>query len=189
MDESVLIKELKQGDQSALETIIDIYSSYVGAIVKNIIGMYMKKEDIEEVTSDVFVLLWNNAEGLHESCISLKSYIAAITRNQSLKKLRGFNPDIYPLEENVLDIADYGICIEKSEQREVLLTAISNMSKVDREIFTRYYFFMEKTAAIAKQMDMNESTVRSRLFRGRSYLKQVLEDGGYQYEVENIGSL
>jgi RNA polymerase sigma-70 factor (ECF subfamily) len=64
--------------------------------------------------------------------------------------------------------------------------ALSLMSELDREIFIRYYFFMEKTTEIAEQLDMNESTVRSRLSRGRSYLRQVLTEGGYQDENKNI---
>jgi len=76
--------------------------------------------------------------------------------------------------------------IEEADRKQILEWALSLMNERDREIFIRYYFFMEKTTAIAEQLAMNESTVRSRLARDRSYLRHALIDGGYQHENENI---
>ncbi len=186
MEEIVLIERLRQQDQSALEKIMDRYTSYVYTVVKNVIGTYMKAEDIEEVVSDVFVLLWNHAAQIHEKSPTLKSYLAAIARNQALKKLRRYNPQICPLDDDILVMDDSSSAIEESEQKQMLEWALSIMNEIDREIFIRYYFLMQKTTSIAEQLHMNESTVRSRLSRGRGYLKQILTEGGVRHEVKNI---
>jgi RNA polymerase sigma-70 factor, ECF subfamily len=78
LEETTLIQQLKQGHQSALEKIIDIYAAYVNTVVRNVIGTYMKAEDIEEVVSDAFVLLWKQAAQIRENSTTLKSYLAAM---------------------------------------------------------------------------------------------------------------
>lgn len=186
MEESKLIDRLKQGDPSALASIIDRYAGYASTIVRNIIGAYMKSEDIEEAVSDVFVRIWHHAAQIQDNCVTLKSYLAAIARNEALKKLRGYRPQLVPLEDDVLFVDDANAPLERSEKKQVLEWALSLMGEQDREIFVRHYFFMEKTSAIARQLGMNESTVRSRLSRGRGYLRQALLEGGYRFEDENL---
>ncbi|BBI30900.1 sigma-70 family RNA polymerase sigma factor [Cohnella abietis] len=185
MEEKILIQQLKHKSQPALEHLIDLYSAYVSTIVRNIIGAQMRIEDIEEVVSDVFVLLWNNATQIQENG-SLKSYIAAIARNQALKKLRNLDPQFCLLEEDILIVRDTNDPLKESENKQELEWIFSTMEKQDREIFLRYYFFFEKTKDIALQLKMNESTVRSRLLRGRAFLKQRLIEGGYEFENKHI---
>lgn len=186
MEESTLLRQLKQGQQSALERLIDIYAAYVSTIVRNVIGKHMKNEDVEEVVADVFVLLWTRAAQIRDDCTTIKSYLAAIARNQSLKKLRDHSPRTYPLDDDVLIADDSMDVFAESEQKHFLEWALSLMSELDREIFIRYYYFMEKTADIAEQLHMNESTVRSRLSRGRDYLRQAIRDGGSEIENNRI---
>ncbi len=186
MLEATLLHQLKQGKQSALEHLIDMYAGYVSKIVRNVIGSQMKNEDVEEVVSDVFVLLWTHAGQIREDSKTIKSYLAAIARNQSLKKLREHAPRMYPLDDDILIVEDSTSAFAESEQKYFLEWALSLMSELDRNIFVRYYFLMERTADIAEQLQMNESTVRSRLSRGRDYLRQVLRDGGGYDENKNI---
>jgi RNA polymerase sigma-70 factor (ECF subfamily) len=182
VEERTLIQRLQQGSQPALKQLIDLYSAYISTIVRNIIGDRMGNEDIEEVVSDAFVLLWSNAARLQENGTP-KSYLAAIARNQALKKLRDHDPRVRSLEEEFNDIAGASHDpLEESESRQELQWAMSTMDKEDREIFLRYYYFFEKTKDIALRLNMNESTVRSRLLRGRTYLKQRLTEGGCRYD-------
>ena len=52
--------------------------------------------------------------------------------------------------------------------------AIHKMRPKDREIFLRYYYYLQTTDQIAQAMSMPGSTVRSRLSRGRKILKEIL---------------
>ena len=57
-----LVEKLKKHDEKALTQIIEQESRFVASIIFNTSKGSLSKEDIEEVTSDVFVTLWNNAD-------------------------------------------------------------------------------------------------------------------------------
>lgn len=64
---------------------------------------------------------------------------------------------------------------------EHLNKALSELPQDDREVFLRYFFYGEKTAAIASAMGINENTARSKLSRTRAKLKEYLEQRGFDH--------
>lgn len=64
--------------------------------------------------------------------------------------------------------------LEQREQAAAVQRALLAMEDTDREIFLRYYYYYQKISQIAAAMDMKESTVKSRLSRGREKLKASL---------------
>jgi RNA polymerase sigma-70 factor (ECF subfamily) len=52
--------------------------------------------------------------------------------------------------------------------------AVLELPQPDREIFLRYYYYLQTSSQIAEAMGMEDSTVRGRLMRGRNHLKQML---------------
>ena len=48
------------------------------------------------------------------------------------------------------------------------------MEQPDREIFLRYYYYLQSSAEIAQAMGMGASAVRARLMRGRNVLRNKL---------------
>ena len=67
MDENKMLRALKRRDEKALEWFIDHYVGYVTTIIYNIIGSFMTEADIEEVSSDVFLILWKNAKKIEKT--------------------------------------------------------------------------------------------------------------------------
>ena len=173
IDEQYLIQQIKTGSQKALETVIDRYGSYVKAIAINIIKPPMTDADVEEVVSDVFLSLWNHPGDPDWG--SLKGYLAAITRNKARDRLRSFHIEV-PLEEDVLDIPMEDSCrqIELAQLKEALKLMVDRLEEPDRTILLRYYYFYQKTDAIAQDMGMKPATVRTKLARSRQKLKEWL---------------
>lgn len=173
MTESKALKELKKGSEEALEWFIDQYTPYVITIIHNIIGACMDVSDVEEVASDVFLALWQNAGKIRP--FSVKGYLGAIARNMAKNKLRQCGFDL-PLEEQILIVDE--LTPEKQIQRKELSAAVRSavlaMRQPEREIFLRFYYYGQSADQIAKEMDMNPSTVRSKLHRGRQFLKSSL---------------
>ena len=140
-------------------------------IIHNVLGAYMDLSDIEEVAADVFFALWENAGKVH----SPKGYLGTIARNMAKNKLRQL-ADTLPLEENLLILE--GVSPEKAlEEKELsraVKRAVLDMGHPDREIFLRFYYYFQSLEEIATEMDMNLSTVKTRLRRGRTRLKETL---------------
>jgi RNA polymerase sigma-70 factor (ECF subfamily) len=173
IDEQYLIQQIKTGSQKALETVIDRYGSYVKAIAANIIKPPMTDADVEEVVSDVFLSLWSHPGDPDRG--SLKGYLAAITRNKARDRLRRFHIEV-PLESDCLEVPVEDSCrqIELAQLKEAVKQVVDRLEEPDRTILLRYYYFYQKTDAIARDMGMNPATVRTKLARSRQKLKEWL---------------
>ena len=181
MDEKELLRQIQKGDTDALARVIETYSAYVYAIVKNIIDPPLQPEDCEEVVSDVFYQLWNNAEAVRPG--KLKAYLAALTRNRAKDKLRSLHLAL-PMEDEVLSLTVDGPeeTLELGELRKLTRKAVEELPEPERSIFQRHYFLYQKTDEIAEALQLNSATVRTKLARGREKLRQTLIEGGYRCE-------
>lgn len=175
MTDAKALKQLQAGDQRALEYFIDRYGSYVGTIVNSVLQDSMRREDVEEVSSDVFVTLWKSAEKLLP--LNLKGYLSRVARSLALRKLREKRLEL-PLEEDILLFEEDSL-IEKLDQEERdrrVRVAVLSMPEPDRELFLRHYYYGQSVAVIAAKMSMNPSTIKTRLRRGREKLRQHLTE-------------
>ena len=73
--------------------------------------------------------------------------------------------------------------LEKREQAAYIRKAVLALREPEREIFLRYYYFYQPVSTIAEEMGLESANVKTKLFRGRKKLKEVLEKGGYFVEA------
>lgn len=182
MDEQKLLINLKKGKRGSLEKAIDIYAPYVNVITYNIIGSIMTKEDIEEVISDVFISLWKHADSLDINKGNIRAYLGAIARNCAKNKLREVSLHL-ELDENITSqAAAIETNLEQKEENRLLLDMITGLGEPDSEILLRYYYYDEKIKKISQCVGLCQSTVKTKLARGRLKLKEVLAQirGGAQ---------
>ena len=182
MNDKILLRRLKQGDQAALSELIRRYSAYAWAVASNILSHAMKDEDIEEVVEDSFVSLWESREQIETDLI--KAYLAAIVRNKAKSALRR-NRLEEPLEDDLLQISIPNEPEQKillSELREIAHEAVDSLGEPDREIFQRYYFLYQKTEDISAALGLKDATVRTKLARGRKRLRDYLTERGFHCE-------
>lgn len=181
MNDFFLIKKLKSHDKQTFYTVIEKYTPYVSVILYRTLNQTASKEDLEELTSDVFISLWYNVESLTGN--NLSGYLATIARNKAKNYLRSLSP----LNENINNIqilvndntSDISI---HNDQHNQLLSAINSLGFPDDEIFKMYYFDGLKTNEIAKALALSHATVRTKLFRGKHKLKKYFNERGIGYE-------
>lgn len=181
MQERNLIRRLKQHQPQALEELIQTYSPYVGTIVRNIIGKYLSESDVEELTADVFVAVWEHADQVKPG--KLTGFLAAIARNRAKNRIRSYYETV-DLEDLVQVCAadDVEQSIDQKILAEMLQDVLNMLSAKDREILVRYYYYYESVKQVAAEMQMSESAVKMRMSRARKKMQQELIDKGYAYE-------
>jgi RNA polymerase sigma-70 factor (ECF subfamily) len=134
----------------------------------------------------VFLAFWSNADKVKPD--KIKAYLSGIARNKAKEKTRGLGREL-PLEDDIIIISDADTehSYEMREQAEILKKAVLSMQYPDREIFLRHYYYYQPLVQIAGEMDINVSTVKTHLRRGRDRLKKMLnEEGGNEDGNKNL---
>ena len=128
-----------------ITNIMKDFAGYVFIIIKN--SKYnFNNEDIEEIASDVFLVIWQNQKKLDINK-EIKPYIAGITKNLILKKQRTItnqNLDIEILEKSIQDNTDVHNKTEENEKTRIIMEELKNMKEEDRKNFTSNYYSSKK---------------------------------------------
>lgn len=184
MEKNEQIKDYKREETLDIEKIYHDFYSYVYTIITSLAKGNLKEEDIEEVISDTFLVVWKNRNKLEEHKM-IKPYIAGITKNLGREKIRK--------RKNYLTIADYEQEIEsigvmdyiKEEREEIdkLKYIIQQLKPLEREIFEQYYYQTKKMKEIANYFEVSEFAVKQKLYRIRKQIrKKIRKKGGYKNE-------
>lgn len=178
------IRRLKQDDETALCEIIRKYTGYVYTILRNFSHGTLPQEDLEELTADVFLRLWNSRNRLRDGS-DLAPYLAAIARNGVKNRFRmlGKQPPVLQSYEDLTlsDAKDLCGDAEMVEMIACLLRALDSLCEPDRSLMIRFYFYGEKTSALAKAYHMTDAAVRLRLHRSRGKLRKLMTERGFDH--------
>ena len=173
-----------------IEKIINDFSSSLYRFVKNNNyygnnSYYLNKEDIEEIVSESFFVLWKNYKKMNLSD-NIGNYLCGVSRNILLKKLRNnkvFNKNVNIEDyQNVLDCKkDVEDMFYEQERISFIENIVLNLDEESKEIFILFYYEQRKVKEISKILNISESKVKTRLHRIRKKLKKELKEGGYGY--------
>ena len=175
MREAALLERLRRQDQDALEALTARYRSYVCTVLSNMLRGVGGWADVEELCADVFLALWQHAGEIREG--SLKPWLGTVARNRAKSWLRARRE--LPMDLDELELPAPGPGLEDEALRQELAAAVrravDSLRPADREVFLRYYFYLQSAETIAAELGLAPSSVRSRLSRGRELLRKKLE--------------
>ena len=180
MEENTIEKYIKNNILD-IEQLIKDYKTYIYAIAKNNSKGFLSNEDIEEIVSDTFLTIWHNKNKIEKNKM-LKNYISAVTKNLVLKKFRekqSSNLNISLNDENLSsEYNDIEYVYENSLIEKTINEELKNFTKLEYQIFTKYYYFSKSIKEIASEMNISESLVKVKLHRVRKKLKERLKSKG-----------
>lgn len=175
MRDAALIEGLRQKDQDALDQLTSRYKSYVCTILSNMLQGSGNWADVEELSADVFLVLWQHAETVEAG--KVKQWLGTVARNRAKSWLRARRE--LPMDLDEIELPDDGPGLEdeaiRAELAAAVRRAVDSLRPKDREIFLRYYFYLQPAEEIAAALKMAPASVRSRLSRGRETLRKKLE--------------
>lgn len=176
-----LLDELRADKPAALEQAIRTYSPCVAAVIACQLGSFGTQADVEELTSDVFFALWQWRNRLKTD--NLRGWLMITARNKARDWLRKQKLVTTELEDWLCLPDDQAQrLLETKERNELLGRALDNLDEETRMLILRHYFYGQSTADMAVELDMNRSTIKNRLARGRKKLKDILKEGGCDLE-------
>ena len=177
MNDTEIIDLYWQRNSQAIAETDKKYGGYCQSIAYRICR---SAEDAEELTSDVFVRLWQHAGEIRGG---LRAWLGSVSRNRATDALRRAKIEL-PLEPRLFWVEDTMWESLAEEERNVRLReALHSLSPEDREIFCRTYDLCQSSAQIAEAMGIPASTVRTRLRRGRDTIRKRLQTGGWNDET------
>lgn len=179
MDDQELVKGIKANNSSCLKQLMDKYIGYIISVIAHIGKNYLTRQDIEEISEDVFISFWEYRYDFILEGKSVKSYLATIARNKAKNVLYSRKIELLPLED---DFIDSGLFVEEIVENKQLYEQINHivneMQEPDKEIFIRRYFYYEKISQIAKELSINKKTIETRILRGREKLRKIILERG-----------
>ena len=162
-----------------IDKIIDEYSGYLYKIVENA-GSF-SKEDIEEIVSDTFLILWNNQYKLDLNK-ELSPYLVGIVKNLIKQKYKIFykvNDNIEDFENKLFESENIDLTLENKDINEKIILILNKLKQEEKDIFYEFYYYQKRIKEIAIMYNISESKVKTKLHRLRNKIRKELLKGGY----------
>ena len=170
-----LLDRVRSGDAESLEALYDRYSRYVHGLALRMLGT---REEADEVTQDVFWLLWKGRIRYDPDRGRFSTWLFAITRNRCIDRLRAERrrPLTRPLE------IDSDSALEKSpeedayvdERRRIVLEALKRLPPEQQRAVELCFFQGMTHREVASHLGEPLGTIKSRIRMGMAKLKQSL---------------
>jgi len=188
LGDNEIISRVLKGEQNAYAELVNRYQAYVFTLV---LRMIKSREDAEEVAQDVFVKAYRSlADFRGESKFS--TWLYTIANTTSITFLRKKKLDVHSLDnEKVFEVAgskDSGFranLVEQKSRVNMVNEAIAMLSPDDAEIITLFYKAEQNLEEISRILRLETNTVKVRLHRARTRLKEKMEKN-FSEEVKNI---
>jgi RNA polymerase sigma-70 factor (ECF subfamily) len=178
LTDTEIIKRILQGEQQMFAELVHRYQQYVFTLVLRFTD---SREDAEEISQDVFVKAYRSlADFRGESKFS--TWLYTVVRTSSITFLRKKKLDTTSLDNErtflQLENRQSGFNANTMEQKSrhaMVNAAIRLLSPDDGQIITLFYKGEQTLEEIGRIMGMEPNTVKVRLHRARTRLREKME--------------
>lgn len=173
--ETKLVTGTKEGNQSAFQSLFELYSKPLFQFSIN----YLKsKESAEDVVQEVFTKVWNNRAAL-KTDTSFKSYLFTI----ALNSIRKYFNDLSKLNDAkhnlLLDVSDNKRMLDDRDDYQILLDKleelIGEMPEKRRQVFIKKKLEEKSLKEIASELNITSKTVEYHITEAMKFLKREFE--------------
>ena len=183
LDDLKLIEAFRKGDEKAFEEIVRRYQRQVANIIYLTLG---NREEVDDLSQEVFVRVFRSLDRF-EFDSSLYSWIYRIAVNLCIdeirkKKIRKLIPLDFLTEKKLEDEKRHketttgsDVLLQK-EKKEVILGALNQLSPIHRTVILLREYQDLSYGEIATTLRISPQAVKSRIFRARDELRELLKD-------------
>lgn len=187
MNERELIARLQKRDEAAFEELIRQYEKKVYTLCFRMCG---NSEDAEEAAQDAFLALWRGIDRFRQES-SLSTWIYRLATNACIDTLRRRKKQSGSVslddEELFVDAVDTSPqpqeTVEHRETQKLLQEGLSALPEEYRKVLILREIEGLSYTEIAESASIELGTVKSRISRGRSLLRNFLSGNGNSFEI------
>ena len=183
MEDAAIVQLFWDRSEEAIEETRNKY----GGICRSIaMGVLHSREDAEECVSDALLALWNAIPPQRPR--SLGAFLAKITRNLAINRLRDGNAQRRGGGQVPLALEELGECVspegspegelDRQAAEEALNRFLDGLPPLQREVFLRRYWYLDSIEDIARRAGWSKSRVTTTLHRLRVRLRAHLIQEG-----------
>lgn len=170
-----LIERMRRGDTGALGI---LYMRYAPSVSNFAYRFIRVREDIDDITHNIFCSLWENREAL-KNPDSLKSYLFMMTRNAIFKAYK-HQKIVRDYEEVVKDetaeeSTDGERLVTTKDLLELIELMVSQMPEKQREAFRMSRYQNMTYDEIAEKLDVSRKTVQHYISQALAELRKLTE--------------
>lgn len=187
MNKRELIARLQKRDEAAFEELIRQYEKKVYTLCFRMCG---NSEDAEEAAQDAFLALWRGIDRFRQES-SLSTWIYRLATNACIDTLRRRKKQSGSVslddEELFVDAVDTSPqpqeTVEHRETQKLLQEGLSALPEEYRKVLILREIEGLSYTEIAESASIELGTVKSRISRGRSLLRNFLSGNGNFFEI------
>ncbi len=185
-EEMQVISAILKGDANAYEVLVKEHEKLVYNIA---LRMVNNEEDAYDISQDAFIKAYTNLASFRGDC-KFSSWLYKLTTNLCLDFLRKRNrhktvPLVYEDEDGdseYLEIPDDSFApetqAEQNELRRQVRDGLNQLPAQQREILVLREIGGLRYDEIGRRLKLEEGTVKSRIFRARKKLCEILQQEG-----------
>lgn len=162
------------------EELIDELMGTYGQEIQQLVFAYVHNETIaEDLTQEIFVKCYKSL-AFFKGKSSIKTWLWRIAINHAKDYLKSwYSQSVKPADDFSLIIADEKESIEQTiiqqDEDAQLADAVMQLTIKYREVIYLFYYEECSIKEIAEVLEVNQNTVKTRLRKSKSLLKEMLE--------------
>jgi RNA polymerase sigma-70 factor (ECF subfamily) len=187
-----LVQRCVEGDQSAWDLIVSQYWRKVFNVAYKFVG---KHDEAEDLTQDIFLKIFKSI-GTFDRRANFQTWLISVSRNLCIDHYRSVRKERQTINRDV-DAIDVSVVshdqnqLEALEQRDrvaLLRKALASLPETLRTAVRMRDLQELSYQEIARELDLPEGTVKSRINRGRAELaRQIKKLRGKDYSPSGSG--
>ena len=174
-----LLKAIAARDEAALAQLYDGYRVILFGLLMRILN---NREEAEDVLQEVFLQVWRRAADFDETRGRPFTWLVTLARSRGIDRLRTLAARERVAVAGARDesevVSDAASDAFRSEQREVVNTALAQLPDEQRQLLLLAYFDGLSQSEIAARVGAPLGTVKTRMRTGMMKLRELLKGKG-----------
>lgn len=174
VNEAAIVQRVISGDVAPFSQLVERYQKPLFVFVRNLLG---ESHICEDLVQETFFAAYKNLAAFDEQRSAFSTWLFTIARNKSLNELRS-RKRRERLTSDSASVANQAISrddISESELFSSLDKALADLPIEERTTFILIELAGLTAREVAQMDELKESSVRSRLSRGRAKLREILD--------------